>query len=109
MYIENKSDGLTGPARIGRVTFSKTGKSLNYRGMTFRSKKGAGYKSNYFEVESGDSYWISGPHKDGRDRLYPSSVPVEVDEDVADEYWTLIRGRKPQPVKQKRRAKDTVS
>ncbi len=30
MYIENKGDdGIVGPARIGRVTFSKTGKSLN--------------------------------------------------------------------------------
>ena len=28
MYIECKSDGLTGPARIGRVTFSKTGRTL---------------------------------------------------------------------------------
>ena len=26
MYIENKSDGLEGEARIGRVYFSKTGK-----------------------------------------------------------------------------------
>jgi hypothetical protein len=109
MYIEDKSDGLTGPARIGRVTFSKTGKTLYYRGKTFQSKKGSGFKSNYFEVESGDSYWISGPHKDGSDRLYPSSIPVEIDEDIAEEYWALIRGRKPQPAKQIRRAKETAS
>jgi hypothetical protein len=25
MYIESKADGLIGPARIGRVSFSKTG------------------------------------------------------------------------------------
>ena len=95
MYIEDKSGGLTGPARIGRVTFSNTGKLLYYKGMRFQSKKGSGFKSNYFEVESGDSYWISGPHKDGRDQLYPSSIPVEIDVDVADEYWTKIRGRQP--------------
>ncbi len=109
MYIENKSEGLNGPARIGRVTFSKTGKSLTYRGLTFRSQKGAGFKSNYFEVESGDSYWISGPHKDGRDRLYPSSVPVEIDEDVAKEYWASMRERKPQPAKPKGRLKRAAS
>jgi len=28
MYIENKSSGLSGPARIGRVTFSKSGKTV---------------------------------------------------------------------------------
>lgn len=38
MYIENKSDGLVGPARIGRVTFSKTGKTLHYQGRTFQSQ-----------------------------------------------------------------------
>ena len=42
MYIESKADGLTGPARIGRVTFSKTGRTLHYRGDAFRSLKGAG-------------------------------------------------------------------
>jgi len=93
MYIENKSSGISGPGRIGRVTFSKTGKTLRYRGLSFQSLKGDGFKSNYFELESGDHYWISGPHKDGGDRLYPG--PVEIDEDIADEYWTDIRGRKP--------------
>jgi hypothetical protein len=28
MYIESKSDGISGPARISRISFSKTGKSL---------------------------------------------------------------------------------
>lgn len=28
MHIENKSASLKGPARIGRVTLSKTGKSI---------------------------------------------------------------------------------
>ena len=30
MYIEYKGSGLTGPARIGRVRFSKTGQTLYY-------------------------------------------------------------------------------
>jgi hypothetical protein len=69
MYIEDKSDQLVGPARIGRVTFSKTGKSLYYKGKTFQSLSGNGFKANYFDVESGDHYWISGPKKDGEDGL----------------------------------------
>lgn len=93
MYIEDKSAGLNGPARIGRVTYSKTGQSLTYRDRTFQSLKGGGFKANYFDVETGDRFWISGPRKDGKDRLYPSStVPVEIDDDVRDEYWRDIRG-----------------
>jgi hypothetical protein len=94
MYVENKSAGLNGPARIGRVTFNRTGKSLTYDGRTFQSLKGSGFKANYYDVESGEQFWISGPRKDGADRLYPdSAAPVQVDDDVAEEYWTKIRGR----------------
>lgn len=91
MWIERKSDQLAGQARIGRVSFSKSGASLLYRGQTFRSLKGQGFKANYFEVDSGDEYWISGCHHDGRDALY--STDVEVDDDVREEYWVTIRSR----------------
>ncbi len=93
MYIECKARGLTGPARVGRVSFSKTGKTLYYDDKTFRSLKGAGFKSNYVEVASGDEYWISGCKRDGTDRLYGERLPVEIDEDVREEYWTEIRGQ----------------
>ena len=93
MYIENKSAGLSGPARIGRVRLSKAGKSLYYRGLTFKSLRGAGFKSNYYDIATGDEYWISGPRRDGQDRLYGERVPVEIDEDVRAEYWTKIRRR----------------
>lgn len=91
MYIEAKSGGLAGPARIGRVTFSKTGKSIHYSGRTFQTLKGRGFKANYFDVETSEPYWISGCRKDGRDALY--STPVEIDEDVRDEYWSVLRSR----------------
>jgi hypothetical protein len=97
MYIENKSASLNGPARIGRVTFSKTGKSISYQGRTFQSLKGRGFKANYFDVASGEKFWISGPRKDGDDRLYSqSSQPVEIDDDVAEEYWRDVRGKLPE-------------
>lgn len=91
MYIEYKGDGIAGPARIGRVTFSKTGQSLYYQGKCFRSKKGSGFKANYFDVETGEDYWISGCKKDGTDALY--STTVEIDEDVKEEYWKTIRNQ----------------
>ena len=92
MYIESKASGLTGPARIGRVTFSKTGKTIYYQGRTFQSLKGRGFKSNYYDVETGERYWISGPHRDGEDRLYGGREVVEIDPDVRREYWRDIRG-----------------
>jgi len=83
MYIEDKSDGLVGPARIGRVTYSKTGKSLIYRGREFASLNGTGFKANFEDIESGAQYWISGCKKDGLDSLYANVV--EIDEDVREE------------------------
>jgi hypothetical protein len=93
MYIEDKSGGVCGAfdgaARIGRVSLSKTGKTLYYAGLSFQSLKGHGYKTNHFETSTGARFWISGPRKDGQDSLYP--LRVEVDEDVRDEYWRDIR------------------
>ena len=91
MYIECKAGGLTGDARIGRTAFSQTGRTLYYRGQTFRSLKGAGFKSNYYCVETGENYWISGPKRRGGDALYGGSLPIEIDADVREEYWTSIR------------------
>jgi hypothetical protein len=91
MWIEHKTGGLVGPARIGLVRPSKSGQSLHYRGRTFQTLRGSGFKANYFDVQTGDEYWISGCRKDGMDALY--STTVEIDDDVRDQYWTTVRGR----------------
>jgi hypothetical protein len=92
MYIECKAEGLTGDARIGRVTFSQTGKTIYYRGKMFARLKPCGFKANYYDVETGEEYWISGPKRDGSDRLYAGrGTTVTVDGDVREEYWTQIR------------------
>ncbi len=91
MYIECKAGGLTGAARIGRVRFSQTGRTLYYKDQRFQSLKGRGFKSNYYDVNSGEDYWISGPKRDGSDRLYGGRTPIEIDEDVREEYWRDIR------------------
>jgi len=88
MYIEQKP-GLAGHARIGRVTFSASRKSIYYAGRRLQSLKGSGYKANYFDVDSGLEFWISNCKKTGNDTLYPGII--EIDEDAREEYWTLIR------------------
>jgi len=90
MYIEDKSNGLEGPGRIGRVRFSKSGKSVYYGGRTLQTLSGRGFKANYFDVETGAEFWLSGCKKRGGDRLYGGII--EIDDDVREEYWTSIRG-----------------
>jgi hypothetical protein len=92
MYMEDKSGGHSGPARIGRVQLSKSGRSVSYGGRTFR--RVIGFKHNHVDAETGDPFWISGPRRDGADRLYGEGLPVEIDDDVWDEYWVEIRGRR---------------
>ena len=89
MYLEPGGGLARDGGRIGRVSFSQTGKTLRYDGSTFQSLSGRGYKENYFDVESGERYWISGPRRDGNDALYP--MTIEIDDDVREEYWCEVR------------------
>jgi len=89
MYVEKKADVTGGLARIGRVTFSRSMRSIRYGGRTLQKFKG-GYKANYFDSETGEKYWVSGCKKSGDDRLYCGTVQIDVD--VREEYWTEIRG-----------------
>lgn len=91
MYIECKAGGLVGPGRIGWVEFSKSKRSYRYAGQLLHRR--AGYKFNCVDSETGSRYWVSGPKRDGSDRLYGGIV--EIDDDARTEYWTAIR-RKPE-------------
>jgi len=91
LFIEPGGGLGTSRARIGLVAFSKTGKTFKYKEQEFQSLKGGGYKCNYYDLETGEEYWISGPKKNGEDALYP--LDVEIDEEIRVEYWTEIRNR----------------
>ncbi|MCP3929938.1 MAG: 1-deoxy-D-xylulose-5-phosphate synthase, partial [Bacteroidetes bacterium] len=69
MYIEEKSGIAALEANIGKVFLSKTGKTLEYKGRKLQSLKGQGYKANYYDIETGEQYWISNCRKDGNDGL----------------------------------------
>ncbi len=89
MWIEDKSGGLTGPARIGWVEVKNGGKKIVYGSQVFRSLRGQGFKANFYDVVTKDEYWISGCRRDGMDALY--NTTVEVDDDALEEYWVRIR------------------
>lgn len=88
MCIEYKGDGLDGSARIGWVELSKSKRTYKYNGKNLKKIKG-GYKYNCVDTESGENYWVSGPKKNGQDKLYGGVV--EIDDDAKDEYWTNFR------------------
>ena len=87
MYIENKAGEIDGAsARIGWVTFSKTGRTIYYRGRSFKSLKGNGISGNYFDEKTEEEYWISGIKKRGDNRHWSESVSIQIDEDAVEEY-----------------------
>lgn len=83
MYIEQKTDGKEflnhqGPAVIAEIEFSKSGKTIYYRGKSFY-RIGSGLYGNYLCEETGDEYWISGVKKRGSNRHWAGSGPVEIE------------------------------
>jgi hypothetical protein len=88
MYIECKDGELDGPGRIGWVEVTRSTRSYRYGCKLLQ--KVAGYKYNCVDAETGENYWVSGPKKNGEDKLYGGVV--HIDEDAREEYWLKIRG-----------------
>jgi hypothetical protein len=92
MYVELKTGfNDDGPAWIGRVRFSKTGRTIYYRGRTLQRKGWGGGPGNHVDVDTGEEFWVSGVKKDRTDRHWAGHGPIHVDEDVRDEYEQLVR------------------
>jgi len=90
MYVENKNGDIDGvPGRIGWVTFSRSGRSVFYRGRTLKRMKGGGISGNFYDEATGDEYWISGVKRKGSNRHWASSIKIEVDADAQAEYKRL--------------------
>ena len=88
MYIEHKGGELDGPGRIGWVELTRSRRAYRYQGKLLH--KVVGYKFNCVEDGTGEEYWVSGPKKNGEDKLYGGVV--HIDEDAREEYWLKIRG-----------------
>ena len=90
MYVENKDGDIDDVAgRIGWVKFSKTGYSVYYRNRELQRSSGQGIKGNYFDVETGEEYWISGIKKKGSNTHWAEPIKVKIDSDALDEYKRL--------------------
>ncbi len=91
MYVENKNGDIDGyPARIGWVTFSKTGQTVYYRERSLKRSKGGGISGNHFDEETGEEYWVSGVKKRGSNAHWAESVKIVIDDDAKEEYQKII-------------------
>ncbi len=90
-YIELKS-GFSddGPAWIGMVSFSKSRKTIYFNGKAFRSLSGKGINGNFYEVESGDEYWISSVKKNQEDRHVFGRGRIIVEKRILSEYLGIV-------------------
>ena len=90
-YLELKSGfSHNGPAWIGLVSFSKSGKTIYFNGKAFQSLNGTGIYANYFDLESGEEYWISGVKKDMSDRHKFGSGKIFVEKRILNDYLKII-------------------
>ncbi len=85
-YIERVTGGHDGPAWIARVEMSASGKTLYFDNRAFKSWHGKGIGGNYYDVETGATYWISTPKKSGNDRHRFGKGVVFVHSAVLGEY-----------------------
>jgi len=91
-YLELKTGfSDNGPAWIGLVSFSKSGKTIYFDGKAFQSLNGTGINGNYFDLESGNEYWISGVKKDMSDRHKFGGGKVLVEKRILSDYLKIIR------------------
>jgi hypothetical protein len=83
MYLEQLVEDGDGPAWIGRVRFSKTGRTLFYRGRTLEEAVvGPG---THRDKETGDRFFVCGIKAELRE-LHWADRDVAVDDDAAAEY-----------------------
>jgi len=93
-YIELKSGHSdNGPAWIGYVTSSKTGRTLYFNGRGLMKLKGQRRDEsggNYVDMETGESFWVSGVKKNGEDRHWPGSGKVKIEAAAVADYLAAI-------------------
>lgn len=97
-YIELKSGHSdNGPAWIAYVEQSKTRRTLYFNGRVLMKLKGQRRGTdggNYVDMETGESFWVSGAKKNGQDRHWARSGKVLVEAAAVSEYLKTINAGK---------------
>jgi len=92
-YIELKTGfNHNGPAWVGLTSLSKTGKTIYFNGKAFKRIASGGVAGNYYDLESGDEYWISGIKKNGFDRHWAGSGKIKIEAAAVKKYLNVVSG-----------------
>jgi len=82
-YIEKKTgSNHDGPAWIGYIKKSKTGKTIYFNNRAYQ-KYGHG---DYADIETGEGYWISRIKRNGQDRHWAGHGKIMIDRKAVNEY-----------------------
>jgi len=79
-----------GPAWIGLASFSKSGKTVYFDGKAFQRVGSDRTGGNFYDIESGDEYWISGVKKDMTDRHKFGGGKIFVEKRILNDYLQTI-------------------
>lgn len=87
-YLELKGGySDNGPAWIAKVGVSKSGRTLYFNGKALKRRHGVA--GNYFDLETGEEWWVSSVKKDGLDRHWAGSGRVSIEAGAVDDYLTI--------------------
>jgi hypothetical protein len=90
-YIELKTGfEHNGPAWIGYVTPSKTGRTVYFNGRALKKCKGGWDSGNHYDVESLKQFWVAGVKRNGADRHRFGSGKVLIEAAAVLEYLGTI-------------------
>jgi len=96
-YNELKSGHTdNGPAWIGYVQQSKSGRTLYFNGrglMKLKGQRRGEAGGNYIDMETGESFWVSGVKLNGDDRHWAGSGKILVEAAAVAEYLASIKAK----------------
>lgn len=85
-YIELKTGYAdNGPAWIGYVEYSKSGKTIYFNDKAFGGNGHGGCS----DIETGEIYWITGIKKDGNNRHQFGNGIIQIEESAIEEYEAI--------------------
>lgn len=98
MYVQLKTgyDRDQGPAWIGWVRFTKTWRTAYFQDRTLARVTGTvranvDGDANFYDVHTGDLYWISGPKRSRTDARYSAQQPT-VEPEAKTPYEAFLAG-----------------
>ena len=91
-YIELKTGYHDdGPAWIGKVMLSKSGRMVYFNDHGFQ--RCIGISGNYYDVETGEEYWISSVKKSGQDRHWAGKGKICVALNALEDYLSITNSK----------------